>query len=165
MPKELSGSSGDNTRASIPTFLGWSTADSPVIVRRATAHEVPVVATVPHGGRLIPREIARHIALPLEKLWSDWYVAELYSFLPSLGITTVLAAYSPFVVNVNRDQTKLFGDYWKAIVPQTSPWGEAVYSAEPSEEELAGRLRLAYYPFHDALGEEMDRLAWESLAA
>ncbi|WP_240647609.1 N-formylglutamate amidohydrolase [Burkholderia lata] len=34
---------------------------------------------------------------------TDWFLAELYAFLPEMGITTIMATHSRYVEDVNRD--------------------------------------------------------------
>ncbi|MEL6352083.1 MAG: N-formylglutamate amidohydrolase [Cyanobacteria bacterium J06627_28] len=65
---------------------------------------LPIVANLPHSGLLVPQEIAdsftEHQRQTLPN--SDWHLQQLYSFLPSLGITIMQANYSRYVVDLNR---------------------------------------------------------------
>jgi N-formylglutamate deformylase len=131
----------------------------PVAIHEPQGETAPVVATLPHAGRLIPEPLAAKIKLPIERLWSDWYTWELYSFLPSLGVRTLVARYSPFVANVNRDPDgELLGGWWRAVVPVITPWNEDVYTEAPSLGEARERLKHLHVPFHQALDSSLDSL-------
>jgi N-formylglutamate deformylase len=124
-----------------------------------TAPVVPVVACLPHGGREYPPELRADLAVSPDVLWSDWRTAELYAFLPSLGITTVTTSFSRFVADVNRDPAgEQHGGFWTSVVYAQMPNGRAVYRRALSPAQIAHRIRLAHEPFHRALDAAVERL-------
>jgi len=120
-----------------------------------------MIATIPHGGRVIPDEYARSLAVPADELWADWYTSELYDFLADVGVTSVCTDLSRFVADPNRDPTSGHGDFWKAVVPDTDPMGAAIYRASLTEGEIERRIALAHQPFHDLLDGELETMLCE----
>jgi N-formylglutamate amidohydrolase len=124
-----------------------------------SAPAVPVLASLPHGGRDYPAELAGELAVSPDVLWSDWLTRELYAFLPGLGITTVRTAFSRFVADVNRDPAgEQHGGFWSSAVAARMPNGRAVYRRALTPDEIGHRLRMAHEPFHRALDAATGRL-------
>ncbi len=116
------------------------------------AAAVPVLASLPHGGRHLPAELAADLALDPGWLWSDWLTRELYEFLPELGVTTIVTGLSRFVADVNRDPDgDQHGRFWSSVVAAQTPNGRAVYRRPLTQQEIDHRVRLAHEPFHRAL--------------
>jgi len=126
---------------------------------RPVGREVPVVACIPHGGRNFPADLASDLAVPPDMLWSDWLTRELYEFLPSLGVTTIVTAFSRYVADPNRDPAgDQHGSFWSSVVPAQTPEGGPVYHRPLSAAEISHRIRLAHRPFHRALDAAIGRL-------
>ncbi|HEY3953615.1 MAG TPA: N-formylglutamate amidohydrolase [Streptosporangiaceae bacterium] len=120
---------------------------------------VPVLASLPHGGRDYPAELAGELAVSPDVLWSDWLTRELYAFLPGLGITTVRTAFSRFLADVNRDPAgEQHGGFWSSVVAARMPNGRAVYRRALTPDEIGRRVRMAHEPFHRALDAATGRL-------
>lgn len=120
---------------------------------------VPVVACLPHGGRDFPAELQDDLAVRPEALWTDWLTAELYAFLPDLGITTITTSLSRFVADVNRDPAAgQQGGFWSSVVHARLPRGQPVYHRSLTPDEIRHRIRLAHEPFHQALDDAIERL-------
>jgi N-formylglutamate deformylase len=113
----------------------------------------PVVACLPHGGRDFPAELGGDLVVRPDSLWADWLTRELYAFLPEVGITTVTTAFSRFVADVNRDPASGHGGFWTTVVSAKQPNGRPLYRRELTPAEVAGRIRLAHEPFHQALDD------------
>lgn len=96
-----------------------------------------------------------------ERLWVDAFTPELYRFLDVAGVATVQAEYSQFVANPNRrPESPRFAPFWEGIVPSTNSDGEALYSLEPTTQQIDERIRLAYDGYHTALDAAIaDRLS------
>jgi N-formylglutamate deformylase len=119
----------------------------------------PLVASVPHGSTVIPERFASLLTVDPDRLWVDAFTPELYSFLGDLGAVTVQAGLSRFVADPNRDPGyTLFGPFWSAIIPSSTPLGKAIYSTEPSREELAERVAMAHTAYHQAIDQAIERL-------
>lgn len=123
------------------------------------APAVPVLASLPHGGRDYPAELAGQLAVSPDVLWSDWLTRDLYAFLPGLGITTVRTTFSRFVADVNRDPAgEQHGGFWSSVVAARMPNGRPVYRRTLTAAEIRYRVRMAHEPFHRALDAAVDRL-------
>jgi N-formylglutamate deformylase len=121
-------------------------------IREPSSDPVPVIATLPHGGREYPAGLTGNLAFSPERLWSDWLTRELYQFLPELGITSVSTPLSRFVADVNRDPAgDQHGGFWTSVVAARTPRGQAVYRTPLDPAEIRGRIALAHEPFHRAL--------------
>ena len=51
----------------------------------------PLVASIPHGGELVPQAILDNLLVDMPRNYADWYTHEVYSFLPEMGIPTLIA--------------------------------------------------------------------------
>jgi len=111
-----------------------------------------VIVSIPHGGTLVPDVFAKYLSVTPGELWSDWYTSELYSFVNELNVSVVSTELSRFVADVNRDPTKpVFAPFWEGIVASKTPFGDNVYSQDPTKDELEKRVAIAYTPYHRAL--------------
>ena len=94
---------------------------------------LPILLSVPHSGTLFPENLDKdfdqmHLQYPDD---TDWFVDQLYDFAPELGITMIVAQYSRYVVDLNRDPTgrPLYED-GRAItqlVPTHTFFGQPLY--------------------------------------
>jgi N-formylglutamate deformylase len=83
---------------------------------------------------------------------SDWLTRELNEFLPSLGVTTIVTAFSRYVADPNRDPAgDQHGSFWSSVVPAQTPDADRVYRRPLSAADVSHRIRLAHQPFHHAL--------------
>lgn len=120
----------------------------------AQGQVLPMVANLPHSGLRLPPNVASQFtpeqlrSLPN----SDWHLQELYSFLPSLGITVMQANYSRYVVDLNRAlKPPLFGSFWSAVVPEETAFKQPIYVQKPDPEEVRHRIDEFYTPYHQQL--------------
>jgi len=122
---------------------------------RPAGQVVPMVACIANGGRDFPAGLASDLAVRPDTLWSDWLTRELYEFLPSLGVTTIVTAFSRYVADPNRDPAgDQHGSFWSSVVAAQTPEGQPVYHRPLSAAEISDRIRLAHRPFHRALDAE-----------
>ena len=122
----------------------------------AHAGSTPLVISMPHVGREIPRDIAarmtpRALAVPD----TDWHVERLYAFARDRGAAWLEPQLSRYVVDLNRppDDAALYpGQVSTGLCPRESFDGEPLYrGAGPADEEIAARRRDYWQPYHDAL--------------
>jgi N-formylglutamate deformylase len=126
----------------------------------ATGAALPVLASVPHSGTFVPEWLAgKFEPEQLEALWhSDWFLAELYDFLPRLGVRLMVATHSRYAGDLNRPEALLFGDFWRAMVPEKTPSERPVFRERPTAPELE-RLRDEHHrPYHARLAANLDEL-------
>ncbi|MEL0577539.1 N-formylglutamate amidohydrolase [Pectobacterium punjabense] len=132
-----------------------STHNHPVFnITPPRAKAIPVIASIPHSGLFVPPTIAKQFT-PEHLAWlrnTDWFIPDVFNFLPDLGITTITATHSRYVVDLNRDASgELYGPFGRAPVAQTLLSGQQTHIHPPGEEELAERIRRYHEPFHQAL--------------
>ena len=88
---------------------------------------------------------------------SDWHLQELYSFLPSLGITVLQANYSRYVVDLNRAlKPPLFGSFWSAVVPEQTAFKQPIYTRKPNPVAVRSRVDEFYRPYHQQLADVLN---------
>ena len=130
----------------------------PYELRLPAAAETPLLVSIPHTGTYVPPEIAAQFAsdyirgLPM----TDWHLHHLYDFLPAIGATTIYATWSRFVADLNRppDDAPLYpGRFETGCVALKTFWGEQIYCAPPSPQDLAARRARVHAPYHAKLQE------------
>jgi N-formylglutamate deformylase len=121
---------------------------------------LPVVASIPHSGTFIPEWLApKFEPQQLEALWnSDWFLPELYDFLPKLGVRVLIGTHSRYVGDLNRAEGELFGDFWRAMVPEKTAGGRSVYRERPSQAELMRMRDEHHRPYHERLAASLEEL-------
>ncbi len=95
---------------------------------------------------------------------SDWYVSRLYAFAEAMGCSLLIPRYSRYVVDLNRspDGASLYpGSDVTGLVPTDSFRKRPLYlpGQEPSPDECEERVRTYWASYHQALQEELARLA------
>jgi len=129
----------------------------------ARSAALPVVASLPHSGVYVPPELARRFN-PEHRSWlrnTDWFLPELYTFLPDLGVADLEATHSRYVADLNRDPARrLFGPFFEAVVAEHTAHGQAIYETRPDQAELETRVARFHAPFH----AELRRLLTERCA-
>lgn len=133
---------------------------NPYFIREATGEKVPVILSVPHSGVEFPDELRSHYkpemsARPDD---TDWFVHDLYNFAPELGITTIHARYSRWMIDLNRtpDSEPLYNDgrIITELTPKTDFFGNSLYVDEkhvPGDAEIKRRLENYYRPYYQKI--------------
>lgn len=118
---------------------------------------VPILLSSPHSGIAFPDALKEEYKM--EKISqpddTDWFVDKLYDFAPSMGITTIAAVHSRWVVDLNRDPESkpLYSDgrIITALCPTTDFFGNTIYRDERKEvtqSEERRRVVQYYTPYH-----------------
>jgi N-formylglutamate deformylase len=135
------------------------------VIKPALKNELPIIISCPHVGTEIPDDIKTIMmdGIAQETEDTDWFVHELYSFAPKMGITLIKANYSRFVIDLNRDPSgkSLYKDARRqtAIVPLTTFEGKQIYrSGSVTAEEVERRQKMYFDPYHAAINDEVKRL-------
>jgi N-formylglutamate deformylase len=127
--------------------------------------ELPIVASVPHSGTFVPDWlVSKFTPVQLEALWnSDWFLEQVYDFLPRLGVGMLVATHSRYVGDLNRPETLAYGDFWRAMVAEKTATGRAVYRVAPTEAELLRMRDEHHRPYHRRLAAKLAELQsrWE----
>jgi N-formylglutamate deformylase len=115
-------------------------------------------------GTDIPDEVAAHMApCALAKADTDWHLAELYACADRLGISTLAARWSRYVIDLNRppENTNLYpGLDTTGLCPVDTFGRESLYrdGRGPDREEVQRRLERYWRPYHTQLRAELARL-------
>jgi N-formylglutamate deformylase len=131
---------------------------------RFKAGDAPMLLSMPHVGTDIPDEVAAHMApCALAKADTDWHLAELYAFADRLGISTLSARWSRYVIDLNRppENTNLYpGLDTTGLCPVDTFGRESLYQEGrvPDQAEVARRLERYWQPYHTQLRAELARL-------
>jgi len=129
-----------------------------------TAGTTPLLVSVPHAGTYVPDALAARLTPAAAAMPdTDWHVEKLYAFAPTIGAGYLVANYSRFAVDLNRDPagTPLYpGADNTELVPSSTFAREPVYrkGQEPDAGEIAERVELYWKPYHAALAAELDAI-------
>ncbi|WP_417320539.1 N-formylglutamate deformylase [Emcibacter sp.] len=123
----------------------------------------PLLVSMPHVGTEIPGEIAGQMTEQAQKVPdTDWHVDRLYDFLEDMELPVLKARYSRYVVDLNRDAEggALYPGQSETEVCPTSTFDHLpIYkNAVPETEEISARIGLYWRPYHDRLGQELERI-------
>ena len=125
-----------------------------------TGGNAPIVLSVPHCGATIPDEL-KDLYKP-EKIQfiddTDWFVEQLYSFAPEMGITLISAKISRWVIDLNRDPENkpLYSDgrVITDVCTTTDFLGNPIYADNRKVVDVATRnerIEKYYRPYHSII--------------
>ncbi|RYZ09302.1 MAG: N-formylglutamate deformylase, partial [Comamonadaceae bacterium] len=134
---------------------------------RFKAGRLPMLVSMPHAGTDIPDEVAHTLApCAAARADTDWHLPELYGFLEEMGISTISARWSRYLIDLNRppEDTNLYpGLDTTGLCPLDTFGRERLYrdGMEPDGAEVQRRLARYWQPYHAQLRAELDRLKME----
>jgi len=134
---------------------------------RFKAGRLPMLVSMPHAGTDIPDEVAATLAPCAQaRADTDWHLPELYRFLAEMGVSTISARWSRYLIDLNRppENTNLYpGLDTTGLCPLDTFGRERLYKdgMEPDELEVQRRLDRYWRPYHEQLRAELDRLKAE----
>ena len=123
----------------------------------------PLLLAQPHGGVEIPDSIRQRLNPDGQAMAdTDWHISQLYSGLIE-NITSVSTSFHRYVIDANRDpsdQSLYPGQNTTSLCPTTTFGGNEIYlpGQMPSADEIAQRQQQYHQPYHDALGEQIERI-------
>jgi len=124
----------------------------------------PVIVSFPHDGVLLPVEIKSHFnVLGQQVPDTDWFVNQLYNFLPELDVSFFIPEFSRYVVDLNRSSLggSLYpGQYETSVCPLATFDDESIYKdgKEPEPGEVQRRIAAYWQPYHDHIQSEIERI-------
>jgi len=128
---------------------------------RLSQGDSPLVLSLPHVGTALPEDFRDRLseaAAPLPD--TDWHVDRLYDFARELGATVLVAHWSRYVVDLNRDPmgVPLYpGQENTEICPTRTFDGQAVWQPDAAPDATA-RVETYWRPYHAALRAELARV-------
>jgi N-formylglutamate deformylase len=70
---------------------------------RFKAGRLPMLVSMPHAGTDIPDDVASTMApCAAARTDTDWHLPELYGFLEEMGVSTISARWSRYLIDLNR---------------------------------------------------------------
>ena len=143
--------------------------NQPYYLIEPTVSKVPIILSSPHSGIEFPDELKPYFRpeLMAQPDDTDWFVHELYNFVPSLGITLIHAKYSRWVIDLNRtpESVPLYNDgrIITELVPKTDFRGNELYIDRKfisDDAEIARRKEIYYKPYY----QKIEKLLAERVA-
>ncbi|WP_417679071.1 N-formylglutamate amidohydrolase [Roseibium sp.] len=126
--------------------------------------ESPLILCLPHSGTQIPPAIENRMNAT-GRLQTDisWRLETIFDVASGLGATLLRSTASRYVIDVDQPpelQQDPETDPLNALCPVTTLDNKRIYQLdeEPGPTETEQRALLFYYPFHDALRREVERL-------
>ena len=143
-------------------------------IQRPDNQKLPIVVDVPHSGEWIPQEAADEMVVGDQLLRRDLdlYVDQFWQDAPAEGATMIASNVSRYVVDLNRadddvspeavegGEKKYEPGYYqeRGVVWRETTGGTPVMDEPLTPKAFARRLQRFYYPYHEALGEEIERV-------
>ncbi len=133
-------------------------------IYRLLPGSTPLLISIPHCGTSVPDHLAaRMTPAALVLADTDWHVDRLYEFAGALGAHFLMANFSRYVVDLNRDPSgeALYpGAENTGVVPLDTFERLPLYrpSEEPDAEEVHRRINVYWKPYHDRVTHELERI-------
>jgi N-formylglutamate amidohydrolase len=143
-------------------------------VERPDEQTLPIVVDVPHAGEWIPDDAHEEMVVGdrLLRRDLDLYVDRFWADAPDCGATLVASNVSRYVVDLNRAaddvspeavkgaEKKYEPGYYqeRGVVWRETTGGTPVMDGPMSPEAFEARLQRFYYPYHQTLEEEIERV-------
>ncbi len=135
-------------------------------INKALKQKVPIIINFPHSGTFIPYDIKdQYNQKAIEFIDdTDWFLPEIYDFAAELGITTMKATHSRWVIDLNRDpeSVPLYNDgrLITGLCSTTNFIGQSIYNqnCEPDQIEIERRKAKYFWPYYQQLQNELDEL-------
>ena len=132
----------------------------PFDFRQGTA---PLLVSMPHVGTELPecmRGRLSEAAAPLGD--TDWHLPRLYDFVEAMGASVLAARYTRFAVDLNRppDDVPLYTTATTGLHPDIIFDGTPAFreGRRLTADECRGFLEEIWHPYHQRIGEELDRI-------
>lgn len=134
--------------------------NSPYFIVEPTSEKVPIILSVPHSGIDFPDDLKSQYRPELLAQLddTDWYVHNLYNFAAELGIITIHAKFSRWVIDLNRDPDSIplydDGRIITGLIPTTDFFGNELYIEKkyiPERVETEKRLKNYYWIYYQKI--------------
>jgi len=120
--------------------------------------ELPIVVDLPHSGEIVPTDIQATIKPDSLLTNVDWFLQDLYDFIPQNGVTTLENDIHRYMADPNRDVnwTNLDGDYRHEVVYSRTTFDKPIYKTDLTQSEIQQRIERFYQPYHAKLQQLID---------
>jgi|TARA_B110000908_G_C10261099_1_gene459328 N-formylglutamate deformylase len=124
----------------------------------------PLLVSMPHVGTSVPSAMSERMTAQARSFPdTDWHVHQLYDFLEELGVSTLKANYSRYVVDLNRapgGESLYPGQSVTEVCPTTLFNDQPIYNhgSEPDKAEISARIDTYWQPYHNCIDIELKRI-------
>ncbi len=124
----------------------------------------PLLISFPHVGTQVPDDQrTRYTERALQVEDTDWFLDRLYAFAADLGASFLVPTQSRYLIDLNRpsENAPMYpGVNNTELCPTRHFTGEPLYreGQAPDEAEVQRRVAVYWWPYHDALRDELARL-------
>ena len=110
---------------------------------------LPLLISVPHGGLVVPQEVADQVSLSAEDVVmdSDEGAPEIYDFAKDVEVH-VKAAVARAIVDLNRPEDDFRPD---GVIKTETSYQVPVWKSAPDESLVGSLLSDYYHPYHQTL--------------
>ena len=125
---------------------------------------VPLLISMPHSGVFIPADIQAQLTpIAKERADTDWHLPLLYNMTKALGVSTIKAQYSRYVIDLNRsreDDNLYPGQDTTGLFPIDTFDKKPLYlnNVLPTKEEKQRRIALYWEPYHQQIQTQLERM-------
>ncbi|MCW5321205.1 N-formylglutamate deformylase [Verminephrobacter aporrectodeae subsp. tuberculatae] len=137
------------------------TLPAPFIFHQGTQ---PLLLSMPHTGTHVPPALAARLGPQARQVPdTDWHMERLYAFARDMGVSTLAATHSRYVIDLNRppDDSSLYpGQSVTGLCPVDSFDEQPLYAHgdTPDAAEIAARRDAIWVPYHAQLRAELERI-------
>jgi N-formylglutamate amidohydrolase len=146
-----------------------SELDPPIEVLHPDAGALPLVISSPHSGQIYPASLLSELRVPVDRLrcLEDGEIERLFGAAPDIGAPLLHARFARAYVDPNREAFELDAALFDGLPHHVNAssararaglgtipsriGGEGIYRWRLSFDEAERRVRLAYWPYHQAL--------------
>jgi urocanate hydratase len=123
----------------------------------------PILVSMPHSGISLLPDMERKLSKEAKNLPdTDWYIPELYDFLPNINASIISANYSRYVVDLNRpvDDKPLYASKTTGLFPDILFSDQPVFiNGEQHLDAIKEQIKVdIWQPYHDKIRSELARI-------
>ena len=128
-----------------------------------TQGNTPLLISMPHSGLNLLPDVDAALSDKARKLPdTDWYLPQLYDFLPEVGVGRIKANYTRYVIDLNRpaDDKPLYQSNTTGLFPDILFDGSPVFQdGKAPGDGLKNRCKeQIWQPYHNAIEQELARI-------
>ena len=125
--------------------------------------DTPVLVSMPHSGLNLTAAVEQGLTEKARMLPdTDWFIPQLYDFLPALGVSVISANYSRYVIDLNRpfDDKPLYKTKTTGLFPDILFDSTALFTADqqPDSAHQEACKQAIWQPYHQKIAEELARI-------
>lgn len=149
-----------------------------ILTLQSPENALPVIFDSPHSGHIYPDDFGYSCGFDILRMIEDRYVDELFSKAPAFGATLLTALFPRSYIDANRaiddiDESLIKGkwphhihgaanpsirsDSGIGLISRLARPGAPIYNRALSAEEIMGRIKNYYEPYHNTIRSELEK--------